>query len=97
MKSRTQDPPSGVTPAQDPVHPIEGGLEALDGITVAVPDEIVPTWAADDVRALAERLRDARGTGTLEDLSFPPAGSDKGAHTMSWEETRSLVYQGRGG
>jgi hypothetical protein len=46
-------------------------------------------------RLLAERARSR--LYTLEDHSFPPAGSGEGAQTTSWEETRSLIYEGRGG
>jgi AbrB family looped-hinge helix DNA binding protein len=43
----------------EPEH-VEVRLEVRDGVTVAVPDEIVTTWSADDVKALVDHLRGAR-------------------------------------
>lgn len=40
--------------------PVEVRVEVRDGVTVAVPDQMVTTWSAEDVKALVDHLRGAR-------------------------------------
>jgi AbrB family looped-hinge helix DNA binding protein len=41
-------------------EPVELRLMVRDGVTVAVPDQVVTTWSADEVKALVDRQRCTR-------------------------------------